>query len=375
MSYFNLYAPLNELGYGRLSRGLISGLKDNGIHQFFLSPIGNIEIENQEEAQYYNQHSKTFKWVREFPGIAIWHEFDLAKFSSKKLIAFPIFETTGFVQEAVNYLSQMDAIIVLSEWAKEIVERNIGSSVPVFVVPAAATVLSTDVINQTPKSKSFAFLMVGKYESRKSPIEAVQAYIQAFSNRSEDTKFILHVFNPFDPNFRNNMANVLKKVGMSIVPSSRTDLIVAVKGSCLVEVVCGRIPESKVFELYKHCHMGIFPAKAEGWNLPLMEAIQTGLPCIATDYSAHTEYLNKKFNYNEDLLLKEFQIAPAYDGIFFHGNRGDWALPNIGELADKMLYSYLNYAEVTEKFDNTLIKAEFTWQNMGGKFMKAIQQV
>lgn len=375
MSYFNLYAPLNELGYGRLSRGLISGLKDNGIHQFFLSPIGNIDVENREEAEYYAKHSKTFKWVREFPGIAIWHEFDLSKFSSKKLVAFPIFETTAFFPEAINYLSQMDAIIVLSQWAKQVVESNIGTMVPVFVVPGAASVLNSPEIDKTPKSKSFAFLSVGKYEARKSPVELIHAYLKAFEHRTEDTKLLLHIYNPFDPNFKVNIANILRQIGMSVIPSSRPDLVVATKGACLVEVICGRLFEGKVFELYKHCHMGVFPAKAEGWNLPLMEAIQSGLPCIATNYSAHTEYLNKQFKYNEDLLLNKFQMAPAFDGIYFRGDRGNWAIPNVDELAEKMLYSYLNYAEVTEKFDNSVIKAEFTWQKMAEKFMNVLYQL
>lgn len=372
MSYFNLYAPLNELGYGRLSRGLIKGLNENGIYQFFLSPIGNIDIENKEEAESYVRQSRTFKWVRDFPGIAIWHEFDLGKFSSKKLVAFPVFETTSFLPEAINYLLEMDAIIVLSDWAKEVVESNIGTLVPVYVVPGAANTCETVNVS---KSKSFAFLTVGKYEARKSPLESIQAYINAFSNRSDETKFICHIFNPFDANFRINISNTLVKLGMSIVPSCRPDLVVATKGSCLVEVICGRVPESKVFELYKHCHVGVFPAKAEGWNLPLLEAIQTGLPCISTNYSAPTQYLNKKYNYNEDLLLNNFKMQPAFDGVYFHGNRGNWAMPDINELSEKMLHTYLNYSEVMAKFDNSLIKSEFTWSNTAKHFINVIGKV
>lgn len=372
---FNLYGPLNDLGYGIFTRGLIKGLKEVGISAFHLSPIGPIEMEDREEAQALAQQAQTYGWSRKFPGVAIWHEFDLNKFSGGKLVAFPIFETTEFPPIAKNYLSQMDAVCVMSKWARDVVVHNIGGSVPVFVIPGAANVLTSPEIEATPKSSAFTFLHVGKYEMRKAPIETIQAYLKAFESSSENTRLRLHCYNPFDRDFGRNISSILGQLGLRVVNSSTPHSIVAVKGSCIVEVPNGRIPAQQIFQLYKNSHIGVFPARAEGWNLPLIEAIQSGLPCIANNYSAPTEYLNSEMGYNSDLLLNESKLEVANDGIFFHGNRGYWASPSVDELADKMKHSYYNYNEVLAKFDNSKIKQTFTWQNTAKKFVEMLNAV
>ena len=39
---------------------------------------------------------------------------------------------------------------------------------------------------------------------------------------------------------------------------------------------------------------GVFPARAEGWNLELLEMMSCNKPVIATNYSAHTEFCDDK---------------------------------------------------------------------------------
>jgi glycosyltransferase involved in cell wall biosynthesis len=38
-------------------------------------------------------------------------------------------------------------------------------------------------------------------------------------------------------------------------------------------------------------HCGVFPARAEGWNLEALEMLSLGKTVIATNATAHTEYL------------------------------------------------------------------------------------
>lgn len=375
MADFNLYGPINDLGYGVFTRGLISGLLDLNKKDFNLSIIGQPQIEDQAELTTLTRLAQQNPWNRKTTSIAIWHEFDLTRFSGQKLVAFPIFETSDFFPIAKHYMSQMDAVFVASSWAKGVVQKAIGASFPVFVVPAGANLLTSATVEQTNKFNSFTFLTLGKYEQRKSPLETIKAYLLGFQDRPVHTRLICHCYNPFDNNFKNNMLQMLTAMGLKPLKSASPNSLVATHKSCIVEIPLGRIPREQVFQLYKACHMGVFPSKGEGWNLPLMEAIQSGLPCIATDYSAHTEYLTPEFNYDQSLLLKKFALQPAHDGVYFKGDRGNWAVVDVRDLAEKMTYAYDNYSSISTSFDNTKIKETFTWKNMASKFLEATSQI
>ena len=65
---------------------------------------------------------------------------------------------------------------------------------------------------------------------------------------------------------------------------------------------------------------GVFPARAEGWNLELLEMMSCGKQVIATNYSAHTEFCN----HNNCLLIDTDNVEPAQDGKWFFG-QGNWA--------------------------------------------------
>ena len=68
----------------------------------------------------------------------------------------------------------------------------------------------------------------------------------------------------------------------------------------------------------------------EGWDQPLVEAMSLGLSCLATDNTAHKQYVNKD---NCTLIQCEQEIA--FDGTFFMGNKGIWYPPTENSLRQK----------------------------------------
>jgi glycosyltransferase involved in cell wall biosynthesis len=373
MSKFNLYCPINNMGYGIVSKAIITTLLSKQFNDFHLAPIGQIQLDSQLEVPMINAQLQV-PWTRSAPSVAIWHEFDLNKFSSNKLLAFPFFETTGFTAGSLNYLNQMDGILVLSSWAKKVVEDNLLNKIPVHVIQGASNFLDNEAVRSVPKNNVFTFVNVGKLEKRKGHLELISAYIDVFKDRKADTRLICHCFSSFEQNFVNTMHQILNSLGLRVYGSSTIkDSIIGVNGNAIVEIPRGPVAKQEVFQLYKFCHMGVFPSKAEGWNLPLMEAIKTGTPCIASNYSAHTEYLTEEYGYPQDLLLNKYSMERAADGKFFNGDRGDWAVMDMAELKEKMLYSYENYEQVSKNFDNTKIKEHFTWDNTVNQLLNVIE--
>jgi glycosyltransferase involved in cell wall biosynthesis len=371
----NLYGALNDLGYGIVTRGLAKGLLECGVYDYHLDPIGQPQLEDQGELQALQRNIGIY-WKRDLPSVSVWHEFDLSRFSGKKLVAMPIFETTDFWPLAKSYLSQMDAVFVLSSWAKQVVENSIGNSVPVCVVPSAANLIQDPEVDATGKNSVFTFLSLGKLEKRKGHVELIQAYINAFKSSSVDTRLLLHCYNPFDQNFAGTLINIFNSLGLKVVNAiTRGATLTGVCGNAIVEIPLGRLPAKQISKLYRFAHVGVFPSRAEGWNLPLMEGIQSGLPCIATDYSAHTEYLTEQYKYPQDLLLKNISMESAMDGVFFKGDRGDWGVLNLDAISEKMLYAYNNYDKIIKNFDNSMLKETFTWKNSALKLLAALESI
>ena len=113
---------------------------------------------------------------------------------------------------------------------------------------------------------------------------------------------------------------------------------------------------------------GVFPSRAEGWNIPLLELMACGKHVIATDYSAHTEFCNKD---NCD-LIEINELEPAVDGKWFHGH-GQWA--KIGQSQVDQLVAYMITFAVSLNRDNDAgiqTSQMFTWDNTSRRIVKCL---
>ena len=120
------------------------------------------------------------------------------------------------------------------------------------------------------------FLNVGKWEVRKGHDILAEAFGKAFA-RKDDVRLVLLTHNPF----------------YSAEESRQwTD---AYRNSPLgekIQVLEDRLPSQRdVAQVMARADCGVFPFRAEGWNLDLAEMMAMGKNVIATDYSAPTEYL------------------------------------------------------------------------------------
>jgi len=97
--------------------------------------------------------------------------------------------------------------------------------------------------------------------------------------------------------------------------------------------------QKDVYNIMKQTDCGVFPSRAEGWNLELLEMMSCGKHVIATDYSAHTEFCNEE----NCRLINIDKLESAYDGKWFF-NQGQW-----GSLGDKQRASIVkNFQGVHE---------------------------
>lgn len=270
----------------------------------------------------------------------------------KQKIGYTVWETTKMPASWIKALNQMDQVWVPSNWGREIFSQNGIDKVKIQIVPEGVDPSIFHPDNEPLpdfKEKRFRFLYIGKWEERKGTEHAIRAYCKAFKP-TDEVELVLNAFNPFIKNF--NLKKEFFKLGITEHPPiSFVDYL----------------PLDKLAKLYASANAFMLPTKAEGWGLPIIEAMASGLPVIVTDYSAHTDFVNEDIGY----LIKVKKMIEVKDPHFFNPDVycGDWALPDEEHLIELLRYVYSHQSEARAKglTASEHVRTNFSWQKAAEK--------
>jgi len=311
---------MSNTGYGIVGRNLLLELYELGV-DITLWPYGSIS--EHPKIELFKEMVNQQRFVDgKAPCINIWHQFDLAKrIGTGVYYAWPFFELNKFTPQEKAHLTVPDYIIVSSEWAYDIVETEIPGS-HIYKVPCGVdTSIFTPRDKQDPDGP-YTFFNIGKWEKRKGHDVLIRAFDKAFE-LSDNVHLVMMPYNPFlRPSMVDHWMNMYLKSKM------------AQKITILNPVPT----HEDVANIINNCDCGVFPSRAEGWNLELLEAMACGKPVIATNNSAHTEFCDGVNSY----LIDTPDLEDACDGIFFDGH-GQWAEFDIDQeeqLIEHMRYCY-----------------------------------
>ena len=135
-----------------------------------------------------------------------------------------------------------------------------------------------------------------------------------------------------------------------------------------IKIIPNQQSHEDVAKIISQIDCGIFPSRAEGWNLELLETMSMNKPVITTDFSAHTEFCNKDNSY----LVEIDSVTPAHDGKFFRG-QGNWAnieSKQIDQFVDYMKYVYKNNVRTNK--NGVLTGQKFSWSNTSEKIINSV---
>jgi len=206
------------------------------------------------------------------------------------------------------------------------------------------------------KIPGFKFLNVGKYEERKCTADMIKAFDEEFIN-TKDVVLILACHNFFEKGFdiRKKLKDLHLKCPEKIL---------------LIDPVA---EHHAVAQLYAAADAFIFPTRAEGWGLPIIEAIATGLPTIVTHYSGQTEFLTPEMAYLLDYTLTDIPI-PFF--LSKDNDYGQWAQPDMQQFRYYMRYIYENQDEAKQKGLNAarIVHEKWTWKHAAKKAVLEIEE-
>jgi len=348
----NVIGSVNQLGYGLVTTHLVSELIKK--HRVSLFPV-NAKPECHPKHTQSIETAIRNKSMPNFdaPCIRIWHQFDMSLFCGGKKIGFPIFELDEFTHQELHHLGSLDEIIVCSEWAKQIIIKN-GLTQPVHVVPLG---VDTEIFKPVEhlEDRPYRFLAAGKWEYRKGHDLVLQAFNETFQP-DDEVELICLCDNPVIPQADNLDWNTTFK---------NTRL------GHMIHLLPRQPTQESVNVVMNRVDCGIFPARAEGWNLELLEMMACNKPVITTNYSGHTEFCNDDNAYLIDCEDKEV----AFDGHFFTQNVGSWMKFTDNNLEQLKQFMKEAYNSGINKNPHGLLTAQkFSWENSANKLVEVLCQ-
>lgn len=315
----NISSPVNRTGYGIASINIIRELSKNNNISYF--PIGQPMVDNEQDYDLLSKlYNNSFMLDPNSPYIKIWHQFDLAqKVGRGKYYAFSFFELDTFNKQELLHLQIPDALFVSSNWAKDILlKNNIKSEIHIAPLGVDRNIFHE---NYNPNSSDrYIFLNIGKWEVRKGHDILLELFLKAFPTEQDVELWIC----------ASETTNSY---------SSQEDLIrwKTSYNHPRIKIIPGVETQRDLANLISVSNCGIFPSRAEGWNLELLEMMSMGKPVITTNYSAHTEFCNNENSFLVDIL----EIESAFDNKAFK-NQGNWA--KIGNKQKDQFIDYMRNA-------------------------------
>lgn len=348
----NISAPINQTGYGVASFNILKHIARNNEISYF--PIGGPLVNCQEDYNFVlNLMQNANSCNINAPFLKIWHQFDLLNHVGRGTYsALPFFELDTFNELEKNHMSVPDTLIVTSEWAKNVVVgNNIKTLVKIVPLGVDRNIFDSSLYQRVLNKDDYVFLNMGKWEVRKGHDILATIFKQAFPNE-KDVKLCL----------------LASTTTNSYSSKEEVDQWKKMYQADNITILDGLPSHQDVANLIAQCDCGIFPSRAEGWNLELLEMMSMNKPVIATNYSSHTEFCNKENCYLIDIKNTE----QAYDGKAFKG-QGNWAKISKDEkdqIIEHMRYVYKNRIINNSEGINTAKK--LSWENTASKILGCI---
>lgn len=365
----NVFGPANNLGVGIHCVKFCEALERAGEEITMIPPFGGTAI-SSESIKRWVKNREAFDPKN--PSLMIFDSQFLTQFCGEPRIGFCVTETDVLDPVQLAAIKSCDIVLTPSEWGRRVLAMHgvIAHVVNEGYDPDEFKYIpSWDFLERTP----IKFCHVGKFEERKGTMLVLRCFFEALIDR--DAVLEIHCDNPFMPDWVNRVHDWVMSMGFRYIGtgySGGNPLYGTWRRVGLSIVV--RPPQGEhLAAVYAGSDCGIFPSKGEGWGLPILECIATGTPVIVGNWTGQSEYIGD--GYPRELTLERSHQEPANDGVWFHGTRGNWNVPDRGELVEKIRWAYENIRafRAAESWAREVARIrQFSWDAAAAQFNKLL---
>jgi glycosyltransferase involved in cell wall biosynthesis len=301
----NIYA---KSGYSDEAWVMINGLKKKGVK------ITIIGVNKQPDLVEFE-----FKEKNDIHIPIVYHTYRHGNYKQKKhqySIVRTMLEVSRIPQNWVCRFNKMDEVWVPNRFNHHTFKTSGVKEEKIFIIPSPIDFSLEDdqTIFKLKSKKKYIFLSLFKYEyrDRKGLDILLKAYTETF-NKNSDVCLVLKT--------KTTLEELQKDYKLS-------------KSGPDIEIINEVLDRKSLLSLYRASNCFVLPSRGEGIGRPYLDAMQTGVPIIATAWSGSSCFLNpdNSFLIDHKLVGIEEDYYLKYPGFF----GADWAEPELDDLKNSM---------------------------------------
>ncbi|HVA99444.1 MAG TPA: glycosyltransferase family 4 protein [Bacteroidia bacterium] len=263
---------------------------------------------------------------------------------------YTTYETTGIKKEWAAKVNEYDFLVLNSKFLINTF-KNSGVTIPISYVPLGVNKNEYplfDRVKYYSKNKDDGNFMFGTYAQmtkRKGVDVAIKAFLKTFPKYK----------------YPNVYFYVKSTYPIKLWEDMSDDRIIQ------EHVILSR---KSLNEKLKSIDCFVFPTRGEGFGLPVIEAMSTGLPVIVTNWGGTAEFINENIAYPLDFKMVKNEIMCEK----IEDNTGDMAEPSLDHLCELMMKVYQNKNEAYKKGvkASNYVQRYWSWDLSADKMINTI---
>jgi len=348
-------------GYNLHSYNVAKTLFEQGVRTFYQF-IGGTNADEDTSGNDFVDDSKSVYGALSLPQITICHGVNNYKNSGGYKIAFTTTEVEGVPRDWVQCMNDMNEVWMTSQFALDSFKRS-GVRVPMYnigegVDPGYFHPGITPFTDQ-PKQK-FRFMSNFAWGRRKGVDVLFEAFRREF-DADEDVCLMLKTL----PSYQGHKIK------------DELKLLYNRKDAAPVYLYDLEFPKWELARFYTMGSVFLWPSRGEGYGLPPLEALACGMPVLASNHSAHLEFLTKNGKPRPGVELIEGTVDEYKkgDSIYYYGFH--WFNPSVDDMREKMRKMYNEYEDYKKGALKSTqdVRKEFDWHVSTSKIVARLADI